>query len=75
MNHNTRNASPSELEITPAARALLVEVQAATYAGRTFPDFPIGDPRGEDVEELATELLIEPVDPAEGGGWRSVESE
>jgi hypothetical protein len=77
MNNSTRNASPSELEITPTARALLVEVQAATDAGRVFPDFPSDDPRGDDIEELAAENLIEPVDSdnVDGGGWRAVAGE
>jgi hypothetical protein len=64
-----------EGNLTPSARALLGEIQAATAAGRAFPDSPNGDPRGDDIEELATENLIEPVDPADGGGWRAVAPE
>jgi hypothetical protein len=62
-----------ETSLTPTALALLAEVRAATDAGRVFLDFAGGDPRNDDVEELAAELLIEPTEPAYGGGWRAVE--
>jgi len=65
----------SHVSVTPAARALFAEICAATKSGRAFPDFPIGDARNNDVEELAAELLIEPVAPENGGGWLAAASE
>jgi hypothetical protein len=76
---STSASTSSEIEITPSeiapsAWTLLAAIRAATDAGRAFPDFPVGDTRGDDIEELAAELLIEPVDSVDGG-WRAVAPE
>lgn len=66
MNTST-NHSP--VSVTPAARSLLGEIQAATNAGHAYPDLPTSDPRNEALDDLLAELLIE---SADGVGWRAV---
>lgn len=72
---NVAPSSEIETSLTPGARSLLAEIRTATDAGHAYPDPPAGDARNEDAEELTAEGLIEPVAPADGGGWLAVAPE